>query len=218
MKKQLFKKAIIVLTGVGLITGSAVATPVYFDIDENNSSVGFTSYQQGISVKVFSKTYTIGNGSSLSVDHAAGLDDVKFTLNDNTTSDWFNFLTFTANGTGIGFFDIATSLAFESPIVGSANGVGEGGWGSVKFLGAKFSGGFLNWDDNTIELTDSWGNSIVVEFEEGIAIQANTSMNLKARITNYGGGTAPVPEPTTMLLFGTGLLGFASVGRKKIGK
>lgn len=219
MKKQLLKSAVIALAGVGLMAGSAMATPVHFDIDAEKSAVGFTSYQEGFNVNIpFWGTVTLGQGSTLSVALASGLDNVQFTLNDNTTSDWFNFLTFTAVGSGIGSFNIATSLAFEVPILENAIAEGEGGWGSVKIFKTTISGGLLNWDDNTIELTDSWGNAIVVELEEGLALQANSSVNLRARITNNGGGTAPVPEPTTMLLFGTGLLGLSAVGRKKYNK
>lgn len=33
-----------------------------------------------------------------------------------------------------------------------------------------------------------------------------------------GSGTAPVPEPATIILMGTGLLGIAGIGRKKLKK
>ncbi|MCD6197575.1 MAG: PEP-CTERM sorting domain-containing protein [Deltaproteobacteria bacterium] len=33
-----------------------------------------------------------------------------------------------------------------------------------------------------------------------------------------GSGTVPVPEPATIILIGTGLLGIAGVGRKKLKK
>lgn len=195
--------------------GYANATPVNIDIDAENSSAEFTSYQQG--VKIFH--WTFGGGSSLSVALASGLDDVNFTLNDGETSNWFNFLTFTSTGTGIGYFDLEAIMAFSSPLATSVTAEADGGWGAISgklpLIGKySISAGALYWDDNTLEFFDALGNEIVVTLEQGLTINGNSTVDLKAQITNNGGGVASVPEPTTMLLFGTGLIGCAGVMRR----
>jgi len=49
----------------------------------------------------------------------------------------------------------------------------------------------------------------------GISIfDSNDSQNIGTWIV-AGGGPPPVPEPSTMLLFGIGLLGLARVNRRK---
>jgi hypothetical protein len=86
-------------------------------------------------------------------------------------------------------------------------------WSDADFLGDSYTGGDKHYyasgfDLSFIYLIDSsWDGVFTAHF----TMQCGND-NL------MGKGTAPVPEPATMLLLGTGLLGIAGVGRKKLFK
>jgi hypothetical protein len=84
----------------------------------------------------------------------------------------------------------ATSNVFEDMAIGGTNG------------------GY-NYDDT--------GGAFIDGSESNISVQQNLE-DIFCTAGSGGTGTKPVPEPTTWLLFGTGLLGLAGLGRKKIFK
>ncbi|MBI5559444.1 MAG: PEP-CTERM sorting domain-containing protein [Deltaproteobacteria bacterium] len=83
--------------------------------------------------------------------------------------------------------------------------------------------GIDNWtagiqDTLTIAFTGSSFNAILSalnseDFRIGLHLQGLTDGESESYVT--GGGPAPVPEPATMLLFGTGLAGLSGYFRKK---
>ena len=155
----------------------------------NISSIGWTSLTPELSL-------SSGDNFSVEVGKTEKID----------------FFTLTATGFGLGSADVSATLAFDPPAI-AATGTGDLGWFTV--FGA-ISGGYLSWDNSTLPAIFNVSEEIIgIDFEEGIAIVCGQTATVHAYITNYGDGTVPVPEPQTMLMLGSVLLGLVVVTRKR---
>lgn len=89
------------------------------------------------------------------------------------------------------------------------------------------SGGTLNWDAKTLpNVFTVAGNSLTANFQDGSALVGVNTSRLTPNFpssplpipspTSPGGGTAPVPEPGTILLLGSGFIGLALYAKRWI--
>jgi len=199
MKKLLMVLSTILLV-VGIV-GVSGATPVSFDLA---GSAGGSSVSVSDNAMFATLTGTLDNN----------LDNQIFVLNDGETKE-VDFFTLTACGFALlgPSYNVDATLAFDLPEIDSA---GSGG-GRFWTLFGLLSAGTLAWDSDTLpDSFDVHGNTISVDFEDGCTIVCGNTAMVHAYITNEGGGT--VPEPATMLLLGSGLIGIAGFRKRLLKK
>jgi PEP-CTERM motif len=161
--------------------------------------------------------------------------DTAESLTDLNPAYWtgsdVNPLTFTADG-GVGTNQLKNSgddtvIGWLKALLGKTDApdpsvvllgeivAGTGGLGISDHSISNFNPGF-SWDYAVVKygkyynaFGDEFGNDLLTtpEFAKGIS-----------HIRFYGPDTNPVPEPTTMLLLGFGLIGLATFGRKRFVK
>ncbi len=124
------------------------------------------------------------------------------------------------NGSDAGLFwqvgssaTLGTATAFEGNIL-ALTSISLNTGATILNGRALAQNGAVTLDTNTISniCLDDIGNYIGPGFKDGLEFDSNGDI---VPIISGGNGTAPVPEPGTMILLGIGLLGFAGLTRKQ---
>jgi hypothetical protein len=227
VKKTLLTSAVLALAGVGLMAGGAIGAPFTNGDFETGDLTGwelmpFTGTDEALVVNspnVMSGYYAQLNDSdsdgfagiyqSFDIDPSATIVDVSFDyyFTGTDTSNWYSdvFESTFAFKSGNGWFGLL-DWEFEFNVITTSEDVME----TVVSFSASYDVSLL---DDSPNANIQFG---LLESDGWCSDSTNTWLGVDNVMVSSN--AAPVPEPATMLLFGTGLVGLAGARRRKMKK
>ena len=217
--KRNFLIFLLITSFITCSAGMLWATPVLND----NGSDGFEDiagspyayYVNSGGFMFLGSKYSLNNDLGNAANLLAVQNAVINWLNDNTTYDTTDFiLVNTTSGITVQYYNKITGVLEDSiDEDNSLSGIYTVNSGSqgIEFYAIKSQNDFAMYFEQPPETAGSWSTYDLLATHSGSDLSIS-------HFTGYNGAGASAPEPATMLLLGTGLLGLAGFGRKKLKK
>ncbi|MEO8727386.1 MAG: PEP-CTERM sorting domain-containing protein [Acidobacteriaceae bacterium] len=144
----------------------------------------------------------------------AAADNFTFTYTGNAGDTASGMLTATNNGDGSFQVTSVTNGLYDGLAITGLNNF----LGADNLLFVPPNPGYLDFNGLGFDITN--GDLVNIYYNNGAyeLISQNGAFDTDGTFTLSGGGPPPIPEPSSILLFGTGLLGAAGAIRRKFAR